>query len=455
MSKEIRLNAFAIFAPSHLSMGMWRHPDDRSSKYNTLSYWTDFARLLEHGKFDGIFLADSLGVYDVYEGSHRAGTRAGVQFPKLDPLLLIPAMAQVTEHLGFGVTSSTSWEPPFAFARRMSTLDHLTSGRVGWNIVTSYGASGARVAGRADARPHDERYDIADEYMDLMYKLWEGAWEDDAARRDAAAGMFTDPDKIHRVQHDGPNFRVDGLFLSEPSPQRTPVLYQAGTSERGRDFAARHAECVFISAPSKRTLAAPIADIRRRAEALGRDPADVLFFPLLTVVVGRTDSEAEDKIADYRRYGSAEGTRALFSRWTGIDFSTYADSDPIAYVKTEGMQSAIEHYTIADPSRVWTVGEVMEHGGIGGNGPVLVGSPRRIADEMQVWIEETGADGFNLSYAVMPGSYVDFIELVVPELQRRGVYKNDYRGGTLREKLYGQARLPAEHGAARFRRRPR
>lgn len=454
MSKEIRLNAFAIFAPSHLSMGLWRHPRDRSLHYNTLEYWTDLARTLERGKFDGIFIADGLGTYDVYKGSNATATRAGVQFPRLDPILLVSGMAQVTDHLGFGVTSSTTYESPFLFARRMATLDHLTRGRAGWNIVTSFGESGARATGRKDGpRPHDERYDAADEYLEVVYKLWEGSWEEEAIRKDKEAGIFSDPDRIRIVKHAGKYFQVEGVFVSEPSPQRTPVLYQAGTSTRGREFAARHAECVFISAPSKRALATPIADIRRRAAEFGRDPADILVFALLTVIVGRTDEEAQAKLADYRRYGSVEATSALFSGWSGIDFSTYELDDPVSYIRTEGMQSAIESFTIADPDRTWTVRELLEHNSIGGRGPVIVGSPARVADEMQSWIEETGADGFNLSYALMPESYVDFVELVVPELQRRGVYKTTYRSGTLREKLYGagRARLPDEHPAAAFR----
>lgn len=454
MSKEIRLNAFAIFAPSHLSMGLWRHPRDRSTQYNTLEYWTDLALTLERGKFDGIFIADGLGTYDVYQGSSDAATRAGVQFPRLDPIVLVSGMAQVTEHLGFGITSSTTYEPPFLFARRMTTLDHLTKGRAGWNIVTSFGESGAKATGRKEGpRLHDERYDAADEYLEVVYKLWEGSWDEGAARRDKDTGVFTEPSGIRAVRHEGKHFQVEGVFVSEPSPQRTPVLYQAGTSTRGRQFAAQHAECVFISAPSKQTLAAPIADIRRRAAELGRDPADILVFALLTVIVAPTDEEAWGKFADYRRYASAEATSVLFSGWSGIDFSTYKPDDPVSYIRSEGMQSAIESFTIADPNRRWTVGELLEHNSIGGRGPVIVGSPARVADEMQSWIEETGADGFNLSYALMPESYVDFVELVTPELQRRGVYKTDYRSGTLREKLYGsgRARLPAEHPAAAYR----
>ena len=180
-----------------------------------------------------------LGVYDVYGSSPDAALRNAAQTPGNDPLLLIPAMAAVTENLGFGVTSNLSFEPPYTFARRMSTLDHLTDGRVGWNVVTGYLDSAARGAGKDKQTAHDDRYDIADEYMEVVYKLWEGSWEDDAVLRDRARGIFADPAKVHRVHHEGKNYRLDAIHLSEPSPQRTPVLYQAGTSPRGRQFAAR------------------------------------------------------------------------------------------------------------------------------------------------------------------------------------------------------------------------
>jgi long-chain alkane monooxygenase len=453
MAQEIRINAFAIFSPTHLTAGLWRHPRDNSIYYNDIEFWNELAQIIERGKFDGLFLADGLSMYRAYGGSPDASIRNGVQFPRLDPLLLVPALAQVTRHLGFGVTSSVSYEPPYLFARRMTTLDHLTKGRAGWNIVTSFGDDGARALGHTKARAHDNRYDLADEYMDIVYKLWEGSWADSAIRKDRESGIFAIPEKIRAIDHEGEFFRVSGRHASEPSPQRTPVLYQAGSSTRGREFAARHAECVFISAPSKRVVRDVVTDVRRRAALHGRNPRDILFFMLLTVIVGNTDEEAHEKLADYRRFTSVEGTLTLFSGWTGIDLSRYAPSDPVTYIENQGMQSTIEGFTIADPDRVWTVGEIAEHGAIGGKGPLLVGSPGRVADEMQGWLEATGADGFNLSYALMPESFADFVDLVVPELQRRGVYKNDYEYGTLREKLFGpgRSRLPAEHPAAAVR----
>jgi FMN-dependent oxidoreductase (nitrilotriacetate monooxygenase family) len=250
MSKEIRFNAFAMNCVGHMAPGLWRHPRDRSDRYIDLDYWIELARLLERGKFDGLFLADVLGPYDVYQGKADAAIHGGIQIPVNDPLLLVPGMAAATEHLGFGVTCALTYEHPYSFARRASTLDHLTKGRFAWNIVSGYLDSAARNFGLDQQIQHDDRYDFAEEYMEVCYKLWERSWDQDAVRRDRKSGIFADPAKVRGIEHSGKYFRVPGFNLSEPSPQRTPVLYQAGASRRGKDFAAKHAECVFVSAPS-------------------------------------------------------------------------------------------------------------------------------------------------------------------------------------------------------------
>ncbi|MFT4265901.1 MAG: LLM class flavin-dependent oxidoreductase, partial [Xenophilus sp.] len=230
--------------------------------------------------------------------------------------------------------------------------------------------------------------------------------------------------------------------------------YQAGASTRGREFAARHAECVFVSGPSRKVVRDLVADVRRRAADNGRDPAEVLFFTSFSVIAGRSSQEAKEKYEEYLSYADPEAAAALVSGWTGIDFSRFRPEDPVTHVPTQHMQSAVERYTTADPGRVWTFGEVLRRIAVGGGGGLAVGSPAEVADELQGWIEDTGIDGFNLGYALAPQSYVDFVDLVVPELQRRGVYKKDYRPGTLREKFYGagRARLPDAHPAAAARR---
>jgi FMN-dependent oxidoreductase (nitrilotriacetate monooxygenase family) len=454
MSRPILFNAFDMNCVVHQSPGLWRHPRDRADRYIDLSYWTDLARILERGKFDALFLADVLGVYDVYGGNTDHALREGAQIPLNDPMLTVSAMAAVTEHLGFGITCTLSYEPPFTLARRLSTLDHLTRGRIGWNIVTGYLDSAARgVSGAAQQPKHDTRYEIAEEYMDLTYRLWEGSWEDGAVLRDRERGIFTDPAKVHRIQHEGAHFRLNAIHLSEPSLQRTPVLFQAGTSSKGRDFAARHAECVFMAAPSKTVAASYVADIRRRAAQYGRDASSIRIFNLTTAIVGRTAEEAREKHAEYRRYISLPGALTLISGWTGIDFSQYDLDEPVRYIRNEAVHSAVESFTTADPSKVWTVREVAEWVGIGGFGPLLVGSASEVADEMESWVAETDLDGFNLAYVVTPETFADISDLLVPELQRRGRYKTDYAAGTLREKLFpgSGARLGQSHPAAHHR----
>jgi FMN-dependent oxidoreductase (nitrilotriacetate monooxygenase family) len=451
-ARHIRFNAFAMNCIGHQTSGLWAHPRDRSRDYTSLSYWADLAKTLERGKFDGIFLADVLGVYDVFGGSPAAALRNGSQIPLADPTLIIPAMAYVTEHLGFGVTSNLSYEPPYLFARRMSTLDHLTQGRIGWNVVTGYLDSAAKSTGKTKQTAHDDRYDLAEEYMDLVYKLWEASWSDDAVLRDAASHVFADPNKVQRIVHHGQHYDLDAIHLCEPSPQRTPVLYQAGTSSRGREFAARHAECVFISGPSQRIIAPRVADLRQRAVAQGRRAEDLKIFALMTVILGSTEAEAKAKYADYLSYASAEGALTLTSGWTGVDLSKLDLDEEVRHVTTDAGRTAMENITRADPDRSWTVREVAEHVAIGGIGPVVVGTPEQVADALEDWVEKTGVDGFNLALAVAPETFVDIADHLVPELQRRGRYKTEYHQGTLREKLFEEtAYLPQRHPGAALR----
>jgi FMN-dependent oxidoreductase (nitrilotriacetate monooxygenase family) len=452
--KQIRLNAFDMNCIVHQSPGLWTHPRDRANTYNTLQYWTDLARILERGKFDALFLADVLGIYDVYRGSPDSALEGAVQVPVNDPLMVIPAMAMVTQHLGFGVTCTLSYEHPYPFARRMSTLDHLTNGRIGWNIVTGYLNSAAKGMGMQQQVGHDTRYEIAEDYMDVVYKLWEGSWEDAAVLRDRTSGRFADPTRIHHMEHDGPYFRLSAIHLCEPSPQRTPVLFQAGASTRGRQFAARHAECVFINGPSKRVVAPIVADLRRRTAEAGRDPAELIIFTMMTVVTDTTPQRARDKLAEYRRYASEEGGLVLMSGWTGVDFSKMPMDEVVRFSERDAQTSALEAFTTADPTRTWTVREIAAHTAIGGRSPLVTGSAEQVAEELISWVDETGIDGFNLAYAVTPETFTDIADLVVPELQARGRFKRDYAPGTFREKLYGSGRqrLPASHPAAAFRR---
>jgi long-chain alkane monooxygenase len=453
VKKTIRFNAFLMNCVAHLAPGQWTAEHDRAAAYTTPDYWTDLARVLERGRFDAVFLGDVLGIYDVYGASPDAALRTAAQVPMNDPLALVPLMSQVTRDLCFGVTCSLSYEHPYTFSRRISTLDHLTGGRIAWNIVTSYLDSAARNIGLERQLSHDERYDLADEYMEVCYKLWEGSWEDGAVVKDRARGVYADPSKIHPIAHAGRYFKVPGIHLSEPSAQRTPVLFQAGSSGRGKQFAARHAECVFVAAPTRGIVKRNVADIRAQASALGRDgEAGVRIFAMFTVIVGRTAQEARDRLAQYQARASHEGAAALLSGWTGIDLSTYRPGDTLTYVDTDAGRSALASFSSADPSRTWTVAEAIDFVSIGGRGPVIAGTPEEVADQIEEWIDDTGLDGFNLAYVEAHRTFEDIVELLIPELRRRGRYRDGYEPGTYREKLFSAgARLPANHPGARYR----
>jgi len=438
---------------AHQSPGLWVHPEDQSYRYKDIEYWVELAQLLEKGRFDGLFIADVIGIYDVYGNDRTTAVREATQVPVNDPILLVSAMAHATEHLGFGITCSTTFEHPYTFARRMSTLDHLTKGRVGWNIVTSYLESGTKNIDIGDRFLHSERYNIAEEYLEVCYKLWEGSWEDDAVIKDRDRKIFTDPAKVHEINHHGKYFNVPGIHLCEPSPQRTPVLYQAGASARGRQFAAKHAECTFVSMPGKEPIASYVKNLRAQAAEFGRDPQSIKVFALFTPIVGRTEEEAWAKYEELSQYISYEGALSLLGGWSGVDFSKYDPDQEIEYIDTNAIKSVLESLTKASPNKKWTVRELANFAGIGGMGPVVVGTPKQIADTFEEWIEDTDIDGFNLAYAITPGTFKDFVDLVIPELQQRGVVKKEYEEGTLREKLFGkgQSRLPEDHIGAKYR----
>ena len=444
--KQIILNAFNMNCVGHINHGLWTHPRDRSAQFDTLEYWIELVQLLERGLFDSLFLADIVGVYDVYQGSVELPLRESIQLPVNDPLVLVSALAAATRHLGFGVTVNLSYEPPYLFARRMSTLDHLSRGRVAWNIVTGYLDSGARAMGLPAQIEHDRRYDRADEYLELLYKLWEGSWEDGAVLKDRQRRGFADPARVHPIRHHGEFFHAEGYHLCAPSPQRTPVLYQAGSSERGLRFAGRHAECVFINARDHESARRQIAQIRGHAREAGRDPAAVKVVMGVNVVVAPTEAEALEKYREYCRYANPEAGLAHFSSSVGVDFSRYGLDESIRIERSNGIQSVAKTFS------GWTKRALLEQHALGGRYVTVVGSPAQVADALEAWIAETDLDGFNLTRTVTPESYADFIELVVPELQDRGAYKTRYAEGTLREKLFGTGpRLPDSHPAAAWR----
>lgn len=452
MKPRIILNAFDMTCVSHQSAGTWRHPSSQASRYNDIEYWTNMARELERGCFDTLFIADVVGVYDVYRNSAEAALRDAAQVPVNDPFGAISAMAAVTSHVGFGVTAAVTFEPPYLLARRLSTLDHLTKGRVAWNVVSSYLNSAALNIGMDKQLGHDERYDIAEEYMEVMYKLWEGSWEDGAVQRNKETGVFTDASKVHPIGHEGKYFKVPGFHLCEPSPQRTPLIFQAGASGRGRAFASRHAEGMFILTTNVEQARKMTSDIRNQAVAQGRTRDSVKIFMLLTVITGPTDEAAQRKYEEYLSYASPEGMLALFGGWTGIDFSQLDLDEPLKAMDNDSLRTTLESLTQGSDKQ-WTVREVIRNRCIGGLGPVLVGGPKKVADELERWVDEGGVDGFNLAYAVTPGTTTDFIDFVVPELRKRGRVQTSYGEGTLREKFLGTegGKVESSHPAAQYR----
>ncbi len=452
MPRQIRLNAFMMNCVTHLAPGQWTSDTDGSTGYLDTAYWVGIAKTLEAGLFDGLFLGDVIGVYDVFGDGPGAALRGAAQVPMNDPAVLIPLMAHATTHLGFGVTVSVAYESPYLLARRFTTLDHLSGGRVAWNIVTSYLQSGARSLGQDALQAHDARYARADEFMAVCYQLWEGSWEDGAVQRDRARGVYADPARVHAIAHAGEHFRSHGVFQCEPSPQRTPLLFQAGGSARGTRFAAEHAECIFLGAPTRNGLRNQAQAIRRAVAEAGRAPDAVQLFAMLTVIVDETAERAQARHAEYRARIDHDGAAALLSGWTGIDLARYRPDDTLDYVDTDAGQSALAAFSKLDPDKVWTVRDAVEFVAIGGRGAVVVGDAAQVADALQALMEDAGIDGFNLAWVESPRTFEDVVRYLVPELQRRGAYKTRYAPGTLREKLLGDgARLSAPHVGTRYR----
>ncbi|KAF2766379.1 bacterial luciferase-like protein [Teratosphaeria nubilosa] len=450
--KRILLNAFDMSTIGHLSPGQWKREEDQSTEKRRLDYWINLAKLLEKGDINALFLADTYGGYDTYNGSLDDCIRRAAQWPMTDPTIPISAMAAATKNLCFGITASTSFEPPFLLAKRFSTLDHLTEGRIGWNIVTSYKKAAFRAIGLDNPIEHDERYLQADEYLRVLYKLWNGSWSDHAIIADREDDAYFDPDQIRTIRHHGKYFDMDSRHITDPSPQRTPFLFQAGTSDAGSAFASKHAEAIFVSSHSPAVLRPKVDKIRKLAAAEGRDPRSIKFFASFTPVVGRTNEEAQEKFRSYQSTASTIGGLVLFSGWTGVDISKIPLEDDItaddskAAHKITSMMNAFAT-TSKDMPR-WTPRIVAEKASIGGLGPVGVGSPATVADELERWIDEADIDGFNLAYVTTPGTFEDVVELLIPELRRRGLYPQQSEAGlTLREKAYGrgQTRLRDDH----------
>lgn len=421
---------------SHV-VGMWRHPQDKVGwDFAGPEYWQHLARTMERGLFDGIFLADELAPYNSFEGSSDATVRYAVQFPTHEPAALAPVISGATSHLGIGLTLSTAFEHPYSMARRLSTLDHLTGGRVAWNVVGSYSPSewdayGGVMPDRA------ERYERIAEYVDLCQQLWT-SWDDDAVVADPATGVWADPARIREVDHRGKHFTCRARHFVKPSPQGTPVLWQAGSSPQGRDFAAATADAVFAIQPTVETVRAYTTDMRERIARCGRDPEQVRIYVGILPVVAPTRAAAEEKAALVESLVPDGGALAMLSGQLGVDFGAVDPDAPLVDIDVPGIQGVKDALVAqATEGAAVTVAQAARTYSSRFSMPRLVGSPADVADGIEELLDDGGADGFILLATYTPGCFEEFVDLVVPELQRRGRYRTRYPGATLRDNIRG------------------
>jgi len=445
MTRPLHFSAFVMNTPSHIIHGLWRDPAGDQIRFNELDLWIDLAKKLDRGGFDAIFFADVVGLYGNHRGSWDFQAEIGLQIPSHDPMAIISALAANTEYLGLAFSEGPIQEPPFNFARRVSTLDHASNGRIAWNIVTNL--LGWENFSHDERLAHDDRYVLTEEYVDVVYKLWEGSWEDDALLADRRSGRYADPSKIHRINHVSEHYQVEGPHLVAPSPQRTPVLFQAGSSKVGRDFAARNAEAQFIAAPDPETARPLIEETRQLVESHGRHRDDLKFFQQLSFVVGSTEEEAAAKHRELEEKTDVEGMIAHFGGMIGVDLGGYEIDTPLEVIETEGMQSRLAWLRESAENERPTLRDAAQ---LLGRRSRMVGTPEQIADRLAQW-RDAGIDGINIVTATIPGTYEEFIDQVMPVLRQRGLASPEPVAGTFRNKLFGSDRLSERHPAARYR----
>ncbi|MCU1530324.1 MAG: class flavin-dependent oxidoreductase [Frondihabitans sp.] len=441
--KPLIFSAFNEFVLSHHDHGAWRRPDSRQTELNTADYWVDLAKLLERGRFDVLFFADVLAPYDVYRGTPDAAIASGMQTPVNDPAVLIPILAYVTKDLGFALTENILQEPPYSFARKMSTLDHLSNGRIAWNIVTSFLPGAGRNLGHAGLPSHEERYGRAEDFVSAVCKLWEASWDDDAVVADRERGVYTEPSRVHTIDHVGPYYTVPGPHLTEPSPQRTPFLFNAAASSEGLAFAGRNAEVLFTSG-GRDAAPASIRQLRSAAVAHGRAPEDVKILGGLGIVVGSTEAEARRLDAELRDNQSLESILAKLSGFWQQDLSVFPTTARISDILASSTPGRLTRFVLETvPDHDWQF-ETAVRWAVNQH---AVGTPEAIADEIDLW-QGAGIDGLNLQYLVSPGTFEDFVDQVRPILVERGTMRAEYGAGTLRERLMGGGpHLPESHPA--------
>ena len=452
--RQIALIAFLQAQNCSNLPGSWRHPASLSD-FTTPDYYQRIGRALEDGKFQMAFFDDRLAMPDLYGDDHAETVAHGVRAVKMDLISIVTAMAMATNRLGLGATYSTTYYEPFHVARTFATLDLMTRGRCAWNVVTSLNNSEALNFGREEHLEHDLRYDRADEFMQVVLGHW-GTWDEDALILDKETGRFADPAKVHRLAHEGRWFRSRGPFPVPRSPQGHPVLLQAGQSGRGKAFAARWGELIFVVYPNLAAGKKQYADFKATLAAAGRDPDQVRIAPACYIVVGESEDAAAEKKAVIEATARSMDGLVLLSEALNYDFAAKPMDEPFTTEELDGLSwqgfrdRVVQLSGKANP----TVRDFVDFSGRGTirEFHTFAGTPKQVADELEEWFTGGACDGFVMAATHMPGAYEDVSRLVVPELQRRGLFPKDYLGPTLRENL-GLPR-PSAADARRWAARP-
>ena len=433
--RRMHLMGYVIAGPTWHHNGAWRHAESDAEQALDPGRYEHIARVLEGGKFDGLFFVDTLALMEFYEGSFAAVVKNGGQIYMLEPLQLLATMARATERLGLSATMSTAFYSPFHIARAFATLDHISEGRAAWNIVTSTLTCEAQNFGLDAIANPDLRYDHADEVVQACCKLWE-SWEPDAIVYDRQNGIYADPAKVHHANFEGQWVKTRGPLPTPRSPQGRPVLMQAGSSARGRDFAAQWAEVVFTLQHAKSDMQAFYADVKGRVERAGRRPSDCTILPGIDVVVGETEAVAREKAEHLGSLVNAEFGVAEISNATGSNLAGQDIDTPLGELDLkEGARGMLDVILQGSRPESLTLREAGRRYGYTRMDPLLVGTATMIADQLQDLFESECCDGFILCPSLTPSAYEAFCKAVVPELQRRGIFRTDYAGGTFREHL--------------------
>ncbi|HEV2591394.1 MAG TPA: NtaA/DmoA family FMN-dependent monooxygenase, partial [Gaiellaceae bacterium] len=351
--RQLHVGVFDNAQANDTGMALWRHPENQRMNFDKLEYWTELAAICEDAHLDFLFLADAWGWAEINGVRPEIATIEGLELPRLDPATMVAALVPQTTNLGLVITAATTAEQPYSLARRLATIDQISGGRLGWNIVTGGTADTAALAFGTPQIKHDDRYDMADDFMDVVYKLWEGCWEPDALVKDKN-GVFAIPEKVHRIDHDGPFFKSHGWANAAYTPQGTPVLFQAGSSGRGRRFGATHGECIFISGSTVESLRGYATAVREEAVSVGRDPQSLKALAGVTVVVAPTREAAQKKHKEILDTQNHDITVASYAWFTGLDLSSYDPSTRMEELHTEMSQTQIERF------KGQTVGQVLE-----------------------------------------------------------------------------------------------